>query len=198
MQTPINLLVEDPLGDVVLRKILEKSSGNFCAGVCYGLRGYNYIKDKISGFNKAARGTPFLVLVDLEAECPPLQIVEWLPAPRHPNLLFRIAVKETESWLICDRIGLASFFSVSSSLITRNTDEIEDPKQFIINLARRSRRRTIRESIAPKPASTAKVGPDYNGQLALFVNNYWDIDLATQNSESLRHTLNALNNFSPT
>ncbi|MDF2210039.1 hypothetical protein L1F28_15070 [Arthrospira platensis NCB002] len=42
----------------------------------------------------------YLVLTDLDkSECPLAIINEWLKSqPKHPNLLFRVAVKEVESW----------------------------------------------------------------------------------------------------
>jgi len=106
---PIHLVVEDDLSDAVLRKILRESSNNFTVGSSFGKCGYGYIKQKIHAFNNAAKGTPFLVLSDLEAECAPIQIKEWLPVPRHHNLLFRITVREIESWLLADRTALLHF-----------------------------------------------------------------------------------------
>ena len=101
----INIAVEDSLSEAVIRKIIQHSHRQFTIGYCYCKGGYGYLKRTIRGFNNAAKGTPFLVLTDLEAECPPIQIREWLPEPAHQNLLFRIAVKEVESWLLSDRMG---------------------------------------------------------------------------------------------
>ena len=91
---PINLVVEDDLSEAILLRILKESSNTFAVGFSYGKCGYYYIRHKIQAFNNAAKGTPFLVLSDLEAECAPTQIKSWLPIPKHNNLLFRIAVPE--------------------------------------------------------------------------------------------------------
>lgn len=195
---PIHLVVEDSLSEDVLRKIIGQSHGQFAIGKCYSRGGFGYIKDKICGFNNAARGTPFLVLADLEAECPPAQIKAWLPVPKHPNLLFRIAVREVESWLMADGKGFASFLGIRRSLIPSNVDEIHDPKQCLIALAKESRKRELCQAIVPPPNSTAKVGPDYNGRLSSFVFNIWNIVEARKNSVSLRRTLDAINSFQPT
>jgi hypothetical protein len=193
---PINLVVEDDLSEAVLYKILE-SSRKFAIGTSYGKCGFGYIKRLIKGFNKAALGTPFLVLSDLEEECAPTQINEWLNTPKNHNLIFRIAVKEIESWLLADKSGFASFLNINRELMPRDVDSIPDPKQCLINLVKRSRKKLLREAIVPVPGRTAKIGPDYNGQLSLFVFNTWNITEAMANSESLRRAINSLNRFQP-
>lgn len=194
---PIHLVVEDELSEALLRRILKESPSNFAVGFSYGRGGYGYIKQKVAAFNNAAKGTPFIILADLEAECPPAQIKKWLPTPLNPNLLFRIAVREIEAWLLADRSGFASFLKIDKALIPTNVDKIDHPKQKVINLAKRSRNRALRQAIVPIPGRTARVGPDYNGQLSSFVFGEWNIEEAMKNSESLRRTVKALNKFQP-
>ena len=194
----INIAVEDFLSEAVVRKLVQHLNPRFTIGHCYCRGGYGYLKRTLRGFNNAAKGGPFLVLADLEAECPPTQIKEWLPVPIHPNFLFRIAVREIESWLLADRIGFSSFLGISKNLMPNNVDGIANPKQCLLNLARVSRKSVLREAIVPMPRSTAKVGPDYNGQLIYFVENHWNIIEAARNSPSLDRTVKAVANFEPT
>jgi len=42
---------------------------------------------------------------------------KWLPYPKHPNLLFRVAVKEVEAWLLAHRAAFATFLGISDKLI---------------------------------------------------------------------------------
>jgi hypothetical protein len=77
-------------------------------------------------------------------------------------------------------------------------DQIPDPKQSLVNLARRSRRRTLRESIVPRRGSTAPQGPDYNGCLGDFVRNHWNRDSAVGRSPSLGRASGRLMAFEPT
>ncbi len=198
MSIPVNIVVEDSLSEAVLRKVLCESRSRFAVGYCYCRGGYGYIKRTVPGFNNAAKGTPFLVLVDLESECPPAQIAEWLPMPMHPNLVFRIAVMEVESWILADESGFAAFLGISRSLMPGNVDGIADPKQSLVDLARRSRKSALRDAIVPVPRSTAKVGPDYNRHLVDFVENRWSITEAARNSPSLQRTVSALAEFKPT
>ncbi len=195
---PINLVVEDNLSEVAIKKVLESSQQRFSVGACYGKHGFGYIQKRLHSFNNAAKGMPLLVLVDLESECPPAQINKWLDHPINPNLIFRIAVKEIESWILADRKGIASFLGISQKHIPFVSDEIADPKDCLINLARKSRKRQLRESLIPRANSTAKVGPDYDGQLSKFVTTSWNISEASKNSDSLRRCIEAINRFNPT
>lgn len=128
---PINLVFEDDLSKAVLEKLLLSSRHSYEIGNCFHGRGYGYIKKNISGFNNAAKGMPFLVLTDLDAEeCAPTKIRNWLSVPKHSNLLFRIAVREVESWLLADRAGFAKFLGIKKDLIPAHIDEIKDPKKM--------------------------------------------------------------------
>lgn len=99
---PVNLAVEDELSEVVLRRLLADARC-YAVGTVYGRRGNGYLRKTIVGWNRAARGCPFIVLTDLDnTRCAPSLIAEWLTVPKHPNLLFRIAVREVEAWLLSD------------------------------------------------------------------------------------------------
>ena len=196
MYIPANIAAEDQLSEAVLRKIAA-INGSYHIGTCYRKGGYGYLKKTINGFNNAAKGTPFIVLCDLEDECAPSLINNWLVYPKHPNLIFRVAVKEVEAWLLADPYGIASYFGISPTLVPKNIDAIEDPKKCLIELAKRAKKRELRSAIAPVSGSTARVGPDYNNQLADFVNTVWNIDDACKNSDSLRRAVNAITNFKP-
>lgn len=195
---PINLAVEDFLSEAVLRKILRFTRKPYATGTCFCKGGYGYLKKNIQGFNHAAKTTPFLVLTDLDnIECPPTLIKEWLPHPKHPNLLFRVAVREIEAWLLAHREAFAKFLGIKTHSIPSNVDTISDPKQFLLSLAKKSKKRQLREAITPAPGSTARVGPDYNGQLGLFVERVWDVATASQHSPSLQRTVKVVKDFNP-
>lgn len=192
----IYLVVEDELHANLLSKILVEIRPDIQFDEPIGKRGNDYIKRNLRSYNQAARSIPFLVLTDLDLKsCPLALIEEWINFEKSPNLLFRIAVKEAEAWLLADRNNLAGFLSVSISKIPTNPESILDPKQNIINLARKSRKREIREDIAP--IGTAQIGPAYNAQMAKFVAEFWNLETAQQNSESLSRLINRLRHFQP-
>lgn len=193
---PINLAVEDILSEAVLREMLKQSQRPFSIGRCLNGKGYGYIKRNISGFNHAAKGMPYLILTDLDQEeCPLSLILKWLPQPKHPNLIFRVAVKEVEAWLLAHREAFANFIGISVDLIPNQVDEIPDPKQLLINLTRKSKKRNLKNAIVPTKDSTAKIGKDYNGQLIQFVQKHWNVEAAQVHSSSLQRAMTALINF---
>ena len=139
-----------------------------------------------------------MVLTDLDrCECPPVLIRDWLTGAKHHNLLFRVAVRQVESWLLGCRILFARFLGVPENMIPIAVDEIPNAKAFVIDLAKRSRKRQLRLDIVPQEGSTAKVGPDYNGRLIYFVENIWDPDIAREISPSLQKAIEILDTFEP-
>ncbi len=194
---PINVATEDELSELVLFKMLARIN-RYAVGTAYRRGGFGYLRRTIYGWNRAARGIPFIVLTDLDNyPCAPELINEWLPAGKHPNLLFRIAVREVEAWLLADANNLSHFLNVKGTFIPAQPDAVVDAKAALIRVASTSRSKAIRDSIMPKRGSTAKQGPDYNGRLGLFVRNHWDVDAAKANSESLSRTLDRLISFRP-
>ena len=195
----INLVVEDALSEAVVREILRQSGRSFVIASCSNRRGSGNIKNIISGLNNAAKGTPYFVLTDLDnIECPLALISNWLSQQsRHPNLIFRVAVREVEAWVLADRQAFSRFLGLPIQSIPNDVDSISDPKQFLVNLARKSKKRIIREAIVPDPKSTAQIGKDYNGQLVQFVQQSWRSDEAKSCSESLTRAINTIANFEP-
>ena len=198
-EIPITLVVEDDVSDAVARKILAESVKKYAIGHTYGRTGSGYIKSRIAGFNRAARSTPFLILTDLDrAECPPVLVRGWLAQDvRHRNLLFRVAVREIEAWLLAHREAFAAFAGIRRSMIPENVEEIADAKKCLITLVSKSARRALRDDIVPPLHGSRQQGPNYNGRLAAFVYGDWDPRVAKRRSNSLARTLEALDNFSP-
>ena len=195
---PILIAVEDALSEAVLLAMFEQSSRTYAVGNCLGRIGSGYLRKNIAGFNKAARGTPFFVLTDLDqTDCPLALINKWLSVPKHENMIFRIAVREIESRLLAHREAIVSFFGVRENLIPSDPDNLGDPKRFLIRLASKSRKSDLRKAIVPANGSTAKIGPDYNGTLIFFVRNLWQVKEASKFSPSLRRAFNAIEKFKP-
>ena len=196
---PINLAVEDDLSEAVLKEILKQSQRPFSVGTCLKRGGYGYLKRILPGINHAAKGSPYLVLTDLDRNvCPLALLTEWLSHPKHPNLIFRVAVVEVEAWLLAHREAFAEFLDISVDLVPKDLDLVPDPKQLLIELTRKSKKRYLRDAIIPAKNSTAKIGRDYNGQLIQFLNQSWRAELAKNHSRSLERAINAIGHFEPT
>jgi len=196
----VSLAVEGTLDEIVLRQLLKQSSKAFEVTACYGRQGKDHLRQNIGRFNQAAVHKPFIVLADLDDEdCPPGLIGRWLPSGRHNNLVLRIAVKEVESWLLADAERFADFLGVRTDRMPQSPDTTPDAKGFLVDLAKRSRKRGIRDDIIPISGTTAQVGRNYVGQLMRFATTSWQIDTtACQRSLSLHKAMTALERFSPT
>ncbi|MEO5572803.1 MAG: hypothetical protein ABIT08_07895 [Bacteroidia bacterium] len=193
-QIPLNLVFEDQISEFIMVKLIEKTK-KFIIGNSYSEGGFGYIKKNISGFNEAAKGCPFFILTDLDnMDCPPTLINTWLREPMHENLIFRIAVKEVEAWILADIEGFCEYTGISSSHLSDTPEEIIDPKAELIKLIRICRKRKIKEDILPID-QYASIGPNYNARLGEFVINYWSISRAMKRSDSLKRAIEHLSAF---
>ncbi len=204
-EVPITLAVEDELSEHLLRALLIQTKRNFLIGTVYGKRGAGYLKQKLPAFNNAAKGSGFLLLTDLDScVCVPKLIQDWFvcalseyPKRKHCNLAFRVAVREIESWVLADREQFAEYFGLAKQLIPEQTDTISDPKQFLLQIVARCRKRSLRDDIVPKAGDKRRVGPDYSGRLGEFVQTRWRAETAILHSASLERTWNCLRAFHP-
>lgn len=196
---PIDLAVEDALTEAVLRRIVASCGNRYAVGSVYRRGGNGYLRKTIQGWNRAAKGKPFLLVTDLDAvACPSLLIQEWLgETPKHQNLLFRVAVREIDAWLLADRDGLSRHLAVKTALVPTSPEDLPDPKCTLIELARASKRRQVRDDLVPRKGSTAKQGPGYNPNLCDFVSATWSVEAAAANAKSLERTLKRLEEFTP-
>jgi len=62
----------------------------------------------------------------------------------------------------------------------------------MVNLARASRRRDIREDLVPRPEGGRQVGPAYSSRLIEFVSGRWRPEIAARRAESLRRAIACL------
>lgn len=195
---PVNLAIEDELSEAALRRLLSHADRGYAVGVAHGHSGFGYLRSTIAGWNSAAKGMPFIVLTDLdEYPCPTALISDWLHVPRNPNLLLRVAVREIESWLLADRENHARYLRISERWMPVDVEGLRDPKAALIDLARKSRSKEVKERIVPRRGSTAKQGPEYNACLSDFVQHHWNINAARQCSRSLGRTVARLGAFRP-
>lgn len=192
---PVNLVVEDIISEAVLRRILADLG--MPVATCYGLQGNNYIRQKLTAFNNASRYVPYIILTDLDANPCPVQLVSnWFQGiTPSRNLVFRVAIKEVESWILADRDNFAGYLRVSSVRIPVSTETLANPKEFVVELAKHARKRDIRDAIVPPAGSCAKRGRDYNGALVRFIYKSWDYDAAALHSDSLDRMLKTLRRF---
>lgn len=194
----IAVVVEDELSGAVMRRLIAATGRNFTIDRMINTRGYGQIKSGIGKFRTSSYALPHVVLTDLDRyPCPPALLDDWGATDLPPQLLFRIAVREVEAWLLADREGIAEFLHVAVSKIPHIPEAEDDPKRTLINLARRSRKKRLAQELAPLPDSAAPIGPLYNARLSEFVNDKWDVGRAKLLADSLSRALNRLSVFLP-
>ncbi|MHB8471263.1 MAG: hypothetical protein ACYDC8_00150 [Gammaproteobacteria bacterium] len=187
-----NSLVEGDTDEAVPRRIIGECG--HAVGTCYGKRGIGYISSKISGFNLAAKGLPILCLVDFmdtRMACPPEVVGNWLPH-RERNMIFRVVVRAIESWLIADRVNMAEFLYVHPSRVPEHPEDLPNPKRALVDLARSSRKSSIREALVPAQNTGAVVGRLYPSEMIRFTNEHWNPRNARLVSPSLASCMSRL------
>ena len=187
----VTCAVEGTTDEAIVRRIAEDAG--LTLGSVFGLNGKQQVLRQLSGFNRAAERTPWVVVIDLDQDgrCAAEYVRQCLPQPA-PHMHLRIAVREVEAWLLADASGIALFLGVPASRVPRDPDSLDDPKRTIVDLAARSRRRSIREEIAPRPGSGREVGPMYSSRISEFAGSIWNPDAAAANSDSLPRCIKAL------
>lgn len=182
-----------------MRKMVAGSSPTLIKDiVTLGKKGRGYIKKRINDFNNQ-NALPFFVLADLdEDECAPVLIKSWMRRPLQQNIVFRIAVREVESWLLADTRGFSQYCRLEYSLIKKKVnkpDDLPDPKETLIALVDRCKNRSLKNDIVRRDISSYKQGPGYNSRLIDYVHNYWEIGRAALVSESLERAMGSLFQF---
>lgn len=196
---------EDMPSCSVIRKLVEFQNAHSNSGTVLRLmagfpenkRGSGNLQKMIPAVsNMVKAGIAVVMLTDLDAaECAPELIRRWFSIgrakPEVPDgFLFRIAVREVESWLIADRDVLASFFGIPKSNFSAVPDSLNDPKGYLLDIIRtKGKRKMHREML---PGRNSQIGPEYNNVLNRFVLKHWNPERAAGNSRSLRRALEAL------
>lgn len=188
--TVVLAAVEGIVDEAVVRRLLDGVGGTL--GDVYGKQGKSHLRQRIGGYNHAARNVPWVVLVDLDSDdcAPPLRSA-WLPQPSL-HLCFRVAVREVEAWLMADAERIAQFLRVRQGTVPSDPEGLDDPKAAMVNLARVSRSRDIREDMVPRPGSGRQVGPAYSTRLIEFVSQHWRPDVAADRADSLGRAIRSM------
>ena len=177
----IDAAVEGPVDEAVVRRLTVEADAVLAR--VHGLRGKDHIKNQMDGFNQAARLSPWFVVVDLDrdAECAPVLVSSWLSSPG-PRMCFRVAVRTIEAWLLADRARLADFLKIPTAKIPTNPDRENNPKQKMLQLARRSSNKSIRQALTE---GSGGVGRGYTAHMIEFATNHWLPEEAAKHSDSL-------------
>jgi hypothetical protein len=145
--------VEGETDLAALRRVLRDHSLVVPDRLAQVRRGKYQLDRRIPAYNDAARIRPWIVLRDLDNEedgCA-MRLRRRLMTGiiRSPAFCLRVAVRSLESWLLADSESFSTFFSVSRKLVPSDPEALRNPKEELVNVCRRSRRRVVRERVAP-------------------------------------------------
>ncbi len=190
--TDVILAVEDELSEAISMKILSQFNIKIRHTIIG--KGNVSLRQKAPELNRSANALNIFLLTDLDTprNCPSTLIDSWIRGPKSPGFLFRVAVMEVESWLMADRMGFSDFLSIPIHRIPSPTDDILNPKEFLVSLARRSQRKSVRDALVPSQTTNLTVGIEYNILLSEFVHANWNSQNAAAVSPSLKRTLDRL------
>jgi len=193
MNHTIDIVVEGYPDEVACRKLCEFMGIRI--NRVFNKRGKNRLDKSLGGYNEDSlyRQRYWLALRDLDrdAGCA-FQLIEQLVPEKSPYFLLRIPVRAIETWFMSDSERLCAFLAISQSKISLVPERIEYPKLEMVNLARKSRRRNIREDMVPIQGSKHDEGPAYASRLAEFAENHWRPEIAERTSDSLARCIRRL------
>lgn len=182
----IVIATEDVLSESVAERLVAETKSKLA--VCNRIRknGAGYLRSRFRNFCEIARLTPVLLVADLDTNtCPSALIEDWSRRDRNPGqLLFRVAVRQIESWILADREGIAKFLSVRVVHIPKTPDALTNAKQSLLRVAQKAPRK-IREELVADRGAIASQGLGYNDLLSRFVRTSWNPKNAASRSDSL-------------
>ncbi|BEL97155.1 DUF4276 family protein [Serratia marcescens] len=185
---------EDELSEAIGEKLVSLTNGKLIVNQKLRQNGFGYLKKRIHNFCQLAERHPVLLITDLDnAACPEKLKLSWLKERKEPDsFIFRVAVREIESWILADHSGLNTLFGKKAGKFPDNPDLLPNPKATLLSLAGKAPR-DVKEALVAKKGSTAIQGIQYNSLLCDFVKRNWNPEEASLRSKSLALTINSLN-----
>jgi hypothetical protein len=187
----VSVAVEGSVDEAVVRRLCGDC--RLSIADVYVTNGKARLDERLKAYNHAARHAPWLVLRDLDhdAQCP-AELRSRLLSAEASGMRLRVSVRAVEAWLLADRAGIARYLGVATAKVPGDPERLDRPKQTLVNLARKSSKRTIREDLVPPKGYSTMVGPRYTTRLQEFANEFWDLQVAMAVSDSLRRCVAAI------
>jgi hypothetical protein len=153
--------------------------------------GESKFRQKIPAMNNVAENVmPVLMIADADqAACVVEQRNSWLPSNPSARLAMRLAVREAEAWVLADHIGLSTFANVSKDIFPAQPEQEIDPKQTLLGIIKKCKRRDLRDEMLPQKGATSPVGLGYNIHMRDFVEKCWSAERAAWRAPSLARAI---------
>jgi hypothetical protein len=126
----VALATEDELSEMVGHKLVEGAGHGLTVTLRLRRGGFGYLRSSMRKFCELARQMPVLLLTDLDAApCPAALIADWSSKNAIPDqLIFRVAIRQVESWLLADRESIANFLKIGVRRVPVDPDQLPDAK----------------------------------------------------------------------
>lgn len=185
---PIALATEDVLSEAIGLRLIAEIPIAHSPPMRLRRGGSGYLRSKMDSWRQMAQHQLMVVLTDLDrANCLIEFRNQWLGPRLVPeNLLFRIAVREVEAWILADHVAMRALVGTKGVLPTE-PDLILDPKQHLLQLAKRAPR-DVRDDLIRAEGANVIQGLGYNSRLAAWIDTRWNPERASRLSPSLRRT----------
>jgi len=185
------LVGEDELCAALASALIAQSGRAARIEQCEVAHGFGPFRARIETMNNVAmRVMPVLMVADADqAPCPVTQVKEWLPRGHSDRLALRLAVREAEAWAMADHEGFAEFAQLSPARLPPTPETLPNPKQVLLKLIARCKRRELREEMLPGKRDRSPVGLGYNIHLKDFVSHYWCAERAAARAPSLARAI---------
>ena len=167
------------------------------------------IKQQMNKYNTLSNAFPVILLTDLDnAYCAPSLIQSWNIENKSDKFILNIAVDEAEAWLMADRENFSKYFQVSIDTIPSSHQtkmmgrtcitEMDFPckSSFFLtkNIIPNSHSEVIKKQMLPEQGAVK--GKEYNVAMTPFIKQYWNIENAMKNSDSLKRMIERLKSLS--
>lgn len=190
--TPIAVATEDQLSEAIALRLISEIPTPHYVAIKLGSRGNGYLRSRMSNWYQMAQRQVMVVLTDLDrANCVVEFRDQWLINAPPDGLVFRVAVREVESWVLADHVAMRTLIGAKGVLPVA-PDELPDPKQALLGLAKRAPKQ-VREDLLKTIDGKLAQGLGYNARLTAWVNSQWSPHRAAERSPSLARARLELN-----
>jgi hypothetical protein len=197
MTVVVYLACEDEPARAMGERLLRETVVGVQIAGPIGGKGKTHLQRKCDDFLRLSQSQSLFLLTDLDrGDCAPSLISDWFGTRALPErFLFRVVVREIESWLMADYEGFSAFSGIPEKALRLPVEETLDPKETLLGLIRKHGNKSLKADLSPAdPTRTARVGPGYNARLAAFISDPagWSPARAAENADSLRRTRDRL------
>lgn len=191
----VALATEDVLSETIGQRLLAELGSQMQPGTLLRKDGFGYLRSRMKSWRQMAQHQVVVILTDLDKTvCPSALLDDWFAAsPRPANLLLRVAVRESESWLLADHQAMRKLLG-PRGVLPPDPDQLPDPKQHLLKLAS-SASRDVRLDLVKAKGQVCSQGIGYNARLTDLIRTDWSPERAAQRSPSLaraRHRMQEL------